>query len=128
MAWTMNINSILPGEDEIVIAGQLVFSSSYSTGGDGSGTFVTTNGANTAGWPDVKPFESVVHATRTPHNGNVQFDGGWIAVIVPVASNPIPKIKIINPSTQAELSAGAYPASITGATYHFMQLNYRKNL
>ncbi|HXE30745.1 MAG TPA: hypothetical protein VN515_02965 [Terriglobales bacterium] len=128
MAWTFNISALPSGKTQIEAFGQVQFSGNYTTGGDGSGTFVTTAGANTAGWPDFKPGDSVLHAGRPPVRGSFQVDGGYIGVIVPVAGSAIPKLKLINPATGSELAAGAYPGAITGAVYHSLELDYRINL
>lgn len=129
MAWTFNMSALIgDGKNQVEAFGQVQFSGSYSTGGDGSGTIVATPGANTAGWPDFHRASSVLHASRAPIRGNFQVDGGYIGVIVPVANSAIPKLKLINPATGAELAAGAYPAAITGAVYHSLELDYRVNL
>lgn len=128
MAWTFNISALPSDHQQVEAFGQVQFSGSYSTGGDGGGTFVTTPGANTAGWPDFKPGESGLHAARAPIRGNLQVDGGYIGVVVPVPGSFIPKLKLINPATGAELASGAYPAAITSAVYHSLELDYRKNL
>jgi hypothetical protein len=139
MAWTWNISAVVAGEQEIEVFGQVLFSGNYTTGGDNGGTLVTTNGANTAGWPDVKFFESVLHATRPAHLGNIQIEmgagasNGVNAVIVPVAASSIPKIKLFRADTGAELgNNAAYSAATSGnisaSVYSSMQLNYRKNL
>ena len=127
MAWTFNISALPPGRTQIEAFGQVQFSGSYTTGGDGSGTFNPAPGSNTAGWPDFK-MASGVPASEAPIRGQVQLDGGYLAVIVPVAGSYIPKIKVINPATGAELAAGAYPAALTGAVYSTMELDYRLNL
>lgn len=128
MAWAFNISAMAEGETQVEAFGQVQFSGSYATGGDGAGAFVTTPGANTAGWPDFKPGASVLHAARAPIRANFQVDGGYIGVVVPVAGSAIPKLKLINPATNSELAAGAYPAAITAAVYHSLELDYRKNL
>lgn len=129
MPWTFNISALAgDGKNQVEAFGQVQFSGSYTTGGDGSGTFIATPGANTAGWPDWHPNESALHASRAPIRGNFQVDGGYIGVIVPVAGSPTPKLKLINPSNNSELAAGAYPAAITGAVYHSLELDYRLNL
>ncbi|HXR97000.1 MAG TPA: hypothetical protein VN709_04070 [Terriglobales bacterium] len=128
MAWTFNISALPVDRSQTEAFGQVQFSGNYTTGGDAAGTFVTAAGTNTAGWPDYKRGASQLHASRPPVRGNFQVDGGYIGVIVPVANSAVPKLKLINPATGAELAAGAYPAAITSAVYHTLELDYRVNL
>lgn len=127
MAWTFNISALASERTQLRAFGQVQFSGSYTTGGDGSGTFVTTPGANTAGWPDFNTGGGLP-ASLPPVDGTFLMDGGYVGVIVPAANTTVPKLKIINPATGSELAAGAYPAAITGAVYHTLNLGYRINL
>ncbi len=127
MAWTFNISALPADKTQVEAFGQLQFSGNYTTGGDAAGTFNPAAGANTAGWPDFK-LASALPASLPPIRGTVQMDGGYVAVIVPVAGSTVPKLKVINPATGNELAAGAYPAAITGAVYHTLELGYRTNL
>ena len=127
MAWTFNISALASERTQMRAFGQVQFSGSYTTGGDGGGTFVTTPGANTAGWPEFKNAGALT-ASLPPVQGQFQMDGGYVGVVVPAANTTVPKLKIINPATGTELAAGAYPAAITGAVYHSLDLGYRINL
>ncbi len=124
MAWSYNISSLIPSGNTINVFGQLQFSGSYTTGGDAAGAF--NIGGNTAGLPQFT-LTSGVHAALPPTEYNVQLDGGYLGVVIPGAGAAL-KIKVINPATGAELAAGAYPAALTSAVYHTMQLAYLKNL
>lgn len=125
MAWTLKVSAINQGDPLLEVFGQLVFSGNYTTGGDNGGTFDASGDAG-AGWTNFLN-ESAVHAGRPPVKGNLQFDAGYWAVLVPVAGQPLPKIKIYS-GNGVELAAGAYPAAITGAAQHTMELDYKKNL
>lgn len=127
MAWTFNISALASERTVLRAFGQVQFSGSYTTGGDGSGSFVTSPGANTAGWPDYKNAAGLP-ASLPPVQGQFQMDGGYVGVIVPAAGSTVPKLKVINPATGSELAAGAYPVAITGAVYHSLDLSYRTNL
>lgn len=127
MAWTFNISALASERTHVRAFGQVQFSGNYTTGGDGSGTFVTTPGANTAGWPEANNSAGLP-ASLPPILGHLQMDGGYVGVIVPAANTTVPKLKVINPATGAELAAGAYPAAITGAVYHTLDLGFRTNL
>ena len=128
MAWTFNISALPSEKPQVAAFGQVQFSGNYTTGGDGAGSFVTTAGANTAGWPDFKNASAILPASRTPIRGHLQIDGGYVGVIVPVAGTSMPKLKLIDATTGSELAAGAYPASLTAAVYHSLELDYRVNL
>ena len=125
MAWTYLISEIRSGDTATNTFGQLQFSGSYVTGGD-SGTL--QNGGNSIGLPQFLET-SQLHASRPPVEYNIQLDAGWLAVVIPGTRASDFKIKIVNPTTQAELPAGPYPAALAAANgNHTMALAYRKNL
>ncbi len=128
MAWTWNISSLNRENTQVKAFGQVIFTGNYTAGGDAAGTFNTANGANTAGWPDFKPAGSVLHAELTPVGGQVSGDTSYVGVVVPVAASPVPKIKLVDAATGAEVAAGAYPAAVTASVYTTMELRFRTNL
>lgn len=125
MAWTWNVTKIVRREQEIDVFGSLSFTGSYVSGGDAGGSLLIGNG--TAGWPQWTPQESGLHATLPPTEGNLQLDGGYTGSIVPGSAVLPARVKIYT-AAAAELTAGAYPAAVTGATQHTLRLTYRKNL
>ncbi len=125
MAWTYCINSITHSDTTSEVSGQLQFSGNYSTGGDAAGGFQI--GGNTAGLPQF--FQTAaLHAGQPPLAATLQLDGGYLGVFVPGAGPSNFKLKVINPATNAELAAGAYPAALTAALYHTLRLSYLKNI
>jgi hypothetical protein len=125
MAWTLYLSSIVRSDTTTEAFGQLQFSGNYTTGGDAAGTVQV--GGNTAGLPQYTQT-SKLHASLPAIMYNLQIDGGYMGVIVPGTGATNFKIKLINPSTGAELASGAYPAALTSAIYHTLGLNYLSNL
>ncbi len=125
MPWTYAINSITHSDTTQEIFGQLQFSGNYTAGGDAAGAIKL--GGNTAGLPQFLPV-SALHAGAPPLANTVQLDGGYLGVLVPGSGPENFKLKVINPATNAELVAGAYPASLTAALYSTLRLTYLKNL
>lgn len=125
MAWTFNVSQIVRREQDIEVFGTVTFSGNYTTGGDNSGTLVI--GSNTGGWPDWRPQVSGLHASLQPISGTFHADAGYTGTIVPVAAQVLPKLKLYS-AADTEVTAGAYPAGVTGATNHQLRLVYRKNL
>lgn len=126
MPWVFNVTKIERRERTIEAFGSLVFSGSYTAGGDATGSMVL--GGGVGGWPQSAPDQSELHADRPPLSGTVMPDEGYAGVIVPAASGALPaKLKLYS-AAGTELAAGAYPAAISGATQHTMSLVYRKLL
>lgn len=125
MAWSYLINSLTHSDTTLEVSGQLQFSGSYVAGGDPSGGFQF--GGNTAGLPQF--FQtSALHSAQPPLAATVQLDGGYLGIFVPGVGPSSFKLKVINPATNAELAAGAYPAALTAALYHTLRLSYLKNI
>jgi len=118
------------------VFGQLLFTGNYMAGGEvptvaldiGSAGVVGTN-KNTASLPVFLTGQTAIHATRPPHEINIQSEAGThIPVLIPGTSALNFKIKQIVVSTGAELAAGAYPAAITGAIFNYLMLKFKKNI
>jgi len=130
----------------IAMFGQLQFSGNYVVGGD---SIVNAAGAtapenfppgtpgNTAGMPVFLNGQTALHVSRPPLVWNIQLDlgasstTGAIAVLVPGNGAFNFKVKIYNASTGAEFGAAAYStlaARLDNATFHTMELTYKKNL
>ncbi len=125
MAWNFCINAITRSDTTLEVAGQLQLSGNYAAGGDGVGSFQI--GGNTSGFPQF--FQtSALHAGSPPLAATVQLDGGYLGVFVPGSGPANFKIKILNPATNAELPAGAYPAALSAALYHSLRLSYLQSL
>lgn len=139
MAWTYIITAIEDGGEYLKTFGQILFTGTYATGGDVSGTFAFDLGTagvngtthNTAGMPVWQFGQSALHATQPPFVWDLNVESGYIAVLVPAAAATATAtnfgIKWLDPATKGEIAAGAYPAAITGAVYNTLELRYKKN-
>jgi hypothetical protein len=127
MSWTLNVSRVDDEGEFLKVFGQIVFAGVYVAGGDGVGVF-NFNGVNTAGLPVFLSGQTQLHATRGPFEYSVNLEGGFNAVVIPGTTPTNTKIKIWNTTTGAELSAGAYPAGITGQVFHSCSFAFKKNL
>src|SRR5690242_9913046 len=102
MALAINITNVDAGKTDLYVFGTLTPSGSYSTGGD---TLDFTTVANQIG------------ASQAPVQVWVGSTTGDTYAFVRAASPTLANGKIkINTASNTELSAGAYPARITGDT------------
>ena len=139
MAVTWIVTKIDDEGDFLSVFGQLLFSNTptnYPTGGDGALTVnldrgtAGTNGVdrNTAGLPVYLKGQTKIHATLPAHEFNIQSESGTHIPVFVVGTGALNfKIKQIVTATGAELAAGAYPASVTGAVFNYLTLKFKKN-
>lgn len=136
MAWTWIITK-LDDEGEFLKAfGQILFSGNYVQGGDAVGTIVLDKGTagvsgvstNSAGIPVFLSGQTSIHATRSPFSWNIQVESGYNPVFIPGSTALNFKIKFWDPSTKAELGAGAYPAALTGAVFNTLEVAFKRNI
>lgn len=136
MSWNWIITKIDDEGEMLSAFGQLVFTGNYATGGDAGGTVNLDKGTagvsgvsqNTAGLPVFLSGQTQLRATRPAFEQNIQIESGYNAVIVPGSGPTNFKIKIIDPSTKAELGAGAYPAALTSAVFNYLLLKFKRNI
>jgi hypothetical protein len=69
-----------------------------------------------------------MHVSRQPIVWNVQIESGYNPVLVPGSGAFNFKIKLFDPSTKAELAAGAYPASVLAAVFNTLEISFKKNV
>lgn len=134
MSWTFIVTKIDDEGEFMSVFGQLIFANNYAAGGDGAGTTVLDKGtagvlgqtANSASMPVFLTGQTALHASRPPYEWNVAVESGYNPVLVP-GNGPLNfKLKFWDPATKAELAAGAYPASLTGAVYNTLLLRFKK--
>lgn len=127
MPQAFRITNVSEANQLVTLFGQLIFTGNYVTGGE-SPTFDFTT-ANTASIPVFLNGQTGLHATRPPLKWNVQIESGYVAVLVPSTGATNFKIKIWDPgAAKAEISAGAYPASMLTAVYNTLEIQYKKNV
>lgn len=126
MSQTLRVTNIVETDRFVAIFGQLLFTGAYVAGGE-SPTFDFAT-ANSASMPVFLNGQTGLHATRPPIKWNVQIESGYAAVLVPGTSSQNFKIKIWDPSTKAEIAAGAYPASMLAAVFNTLEVQYKKNI
>jgi hypothetical protein len=126
MAVAFRVTSIIESDRFVSLFGQVLFTGNYTTGGDTvTFDFVT---ANTANLPVFLDGQTALHASRPPMKYNIQIESGFTAVVVPGTSATGFKFKVWDPSTKAEIAAGAYNAAITAAVFNFLEVDYKKNI
>lgn len=136
MAAQLIITTIDDEGEFLSLFGQVLFTGNYPAGGDVPTVVLDqgTNGVsgtsrNTAGLPVFLSGQTGVHATRPPYKFNIQMEAGLYTSAIIVGTSALNfKIKQIVVSTGAELAAGAYPATLTGAVYNFIELKLKKNI
>lgn len=137
MAITFIVTKIDDEGQFLNVFGQLLFSNnptSYTTGGDGAITVVLDKGsagvlgstANSAGMSVFLSGQTGIRATRPPFEWNIQMESGFNPVLVPGTGPLNFKIKLFDPSTKAEIGAGAYNAAITAAVFNTLLLKLKK--
>jgi hypothetical protein len=137
MPISFRVTSYVEEDRYISVFGQLVFTGNYATGGDvllnaagAAAPEILPPGlpANTASMPVFLNGQTAVHATRQPLVWNVAIESGYNPVLVPGSGAFNFKIKLFDPSTKAELAAGAYPASVIAAVFNTLELRFKKNI
>lgn len=137
MAISLRITSIVEEDRYVSVFGQLIFTGNYVAGGDSLANAAgavapeilpPSGPANTASMPVFLNGQTAAHVTRQPFVWNVAIESGYNPVLVPGAGSFNFKIKLFDPSTKAELAAGAYPASVIAAVFNTIELRYKKNI
>jgi hypothetical protein len=138
MAVSFRVTSVAEKGDMVTFFGQLVFTGNYVSGGDSllnaAGAvapelFPPGLPANTASMPVFLFGQTAPHVTRQPFIWNIQMESGYVGIIVPGSGSFNFKIKVWDPgAAKAELSAGAYPASVLAAVFNTLEISYKKNI
>ena len=137
MAISLRVTSIVEEDRYLSVFGQLIFTGNYAAGGDILNNAANTQNpeilppggpGNTASMPVFLNGQTGVHVSRQPFVWNVAIESGYNPVLVP-GNGPFNfKVKLFDPSTKAELAAGAYPASVIAAVFNTIELRYKKNI
>lgn len=137
MSISYRITSIVEEDRYVSVFGQIIFTGNYVAGGDSLSNAAAavapeilppSGPANTASMPVFLNGQTAIHVSRQPIVWNVAIESGYNPVLVPGSGSFNFKIKLFDPSTKAELGAGAYPASVTGGVYNTLELRFKKNV
>lgn len=118
MALAATVTNVNMNRNRIIVSGTLTASGSYPTGGD-------TVNLNSATWPvgssGAVPSQAAVGAGES----YVQGTSGYTFGVIPGTSPADTKV-LINSAAGTEVSAGAYPAAITGDTNFRFCFSFQK--